>query len=352
MHKLKDLLINYLSGSYHELRQIIARQSPARNLALAPHMTPQRRRMLKGLAATAIVLTGGRLLFRDNNGAIKDDVIQSQPDQGLVLNEANVTPESGADHTRSADIDKPITTEDESVKDYLYKMRNFNSGHNDDRFLDADELALLGKATKHLRRAQNMIGHANFNLLSFDDLLYYARNYSQIGAFSRDEQEMMDRFFYTDARELGFYGDKVTDKLTLDINKRDTIKVAGSGNYLFKGKPEQLLRKIQQQGGSNVILTSGIRGIVKQMHLFMEKTIASDGNLSLASRSLAPPGYSFHGISDFDVGQRGLGYKNFTADFASSDVYKKLSDLGFLTMRYPLDNMLGVRYEPWHVKVG
>jgi len=345
MDKLRDLLINHLSGSRRELRRLIARQ------LTSSHITPQRRQLLKGLAAGAMVLAGGRLLFQENNESIRGTEDQTQQAPQLVFDEANVPPESEIAQTVSLELEQPITAEDESVKDYLYKMRNFNSGHNDDRFLNANELALLNKTTKHLRQAQNIIGHANFNLLSFDDLLYYARNYSRIGAFRKDELELMDRLFYTDARELGFYGDKVTDNLTLDINKRDTIKIAGSGNYLFKGKPQQLLKKIQKQGGNNVILTSGIRGNVKQMHLFMEKTIASDGNLSLASRSLAPPGYSFHGISDFDVGQRGLGYKNFTASFADSDVYKRLSDLGYLTMRYPLDNMLGVRYEPWHVKV-
>jgi hypothetical protein len=230
-------------------------------------------------------------------------------------------------------------------------MRNFNAAHTGDRILTAEEHILLQQVANRLRRTQTMIGHANFNLLGFDKLLYYSRNYSRIGAFTQTELALLERFFYTDARELGFNGEKVIDKLTLNINKRDTLKIAGSGNYLFKGKPDQLLKKILQQGGDNIILTSGIRGIIKQMHLFIEKSITSDGNLSLASRSLAPPGYSFHGISDFDVGQRGLGYKNFTADFANSDVYHKLSDLGYLTMRYPLDNMLGVRYEPWHVKV-
>ena len=47
--------------------------------------------------------------------------------------------------------------------------------------------------------------------------------------------------------------------------------------------------------------------MVKQMHLFLAKPRQSNGNLSKASSSLAPPGYSFHGIGDFDVGKIGLG---------------------------------------------
>jgi len=99
------------------------------------------------------------------------------------------------------------------------------------------------------------------------------------------------------------------------------------------------------------VLTSGVRSVIKQFLLFLNKAYANDGNLSLASRQLAPPGYSFHGIGDFDVGQAGFGYYNFTEKFIATDVYKKLADLGYLTLRYPQDNMLGVRFEPWHIKV-
>jgi len=57
-----------------------------------------------------------------------------------------------------------------------------------------------------------------------------------------------------------------------------------------------LYRKLQSDLSGKVVLTSGIRNIVKQTHLFLAKTIQSEGNLSRASRSLAPPGHSFHGI--------------------------------------------------------
>ncbi len=53
-------------------------------------------------------------------------------------------------------------------------------------------------------------------------------------------------------------------------------------------------------------LTSGVRGVAKQFILFLAKAEANGGNLSLASRSLAPPGYSYHGVGDFDVGEKDL----------------------------------------------
>ncbi|HUI27578.1 MAG TPA: M15 family metallopeptidase, partial [Candidatus Kryptonia bacterium] len=99
------------------------------------------------------------------------------------------------------------------------------------------------------------------------------------------------------------------------------------------------------------ILTSGVRGVMKQFALFLRKAFENNANLSLASRSLAPPGYSFHGISDFDVGQVGLGEDNFTRRFTGSEVYRRLIELEYVAIRYPIDNLVGVRYEPWHIKV-
>ena len=53
----------------------------------------------------------------------------------------------------------------------------------------------------------------------------------------------------------------------------------------------------------------------------------------------------------FDVGQKGYGKLNFTGTFTETEVYKRLSELGYLQLRYPADNQLGVRYEPWHIKI-
>ena len=72
----------------------------------------------------------------------------------------------------------------------------------------------------------------------------------------------------------------------------------------------------------------------------------------MASRSLAPPGYSFHGVGDFDVGKKGYGIHNFTERFTQTNVYKNLTDLGYIKFRYERDNNFGVRFEPWHIEVG
>ena len=94
-----------------------------------------------------------------------------------------------------------------------------------------------------------------------------------------------------------------------------------------------------------------MRGVVKQFQLFLSKAVTTGGNLSQASRSLAPPGYSYHAVGDFDVGRVGFGLKNFTADFADTPEYRKLIDLGYVDIRYTETNPFGVRHEPWHIKI-
>ncbi|MBQ62174.1 MAG: hypothetical protein CMQ19_08870 [Gammaproteobacteria bacterium] len=124
-----------------------------------------------------------------------------------------------------------------------------------------------------------------------------------------------------------------------------------AGHFLYRGESDALYKKARRDLGSSILLTSGIRSVVKQTHLFLAKTIQSKGNLSRAARSLAPPGHSYHGIGDFDVGKVGLGSKNFTSEFAQTKEFQRLVDLGYVDMRYPLNNLLGARYEPWHIKV-
>jgi D-alanyl-D-alanine carboxypeptidase len=234
---------------------------------------------------------------------------------------------------------------------YLEKMDNFERFHNEDVILNDGQRPLLASTFKRLDRVQSLVGHGNFNVLGFDEMLNYAKQYERVGAFTTAELDFLESLFFDDAERYGFYGEKVIDSLTAVVSKRDRVKVSRTGHFLFKGRPEEIYRKIEKDVGSSIILTSGIRGIVKQTHLFLAKAIQSEGNLSLASRSLAPPGHSFHGIGDFDVGKVGFGAKNFTSDFSATDEFRRLVDLGYLDIRYPLKNLLGVRYEPWHIKV-
>ena len=206
-------------------------------------------------------------------------------------------------------------------------------------------------ALARLRRLQSNVGHGNFNIIGWDQSLKIARRRDEIGAFGHSELELIEELFFTNAETLGFYGDKVVTNLSATIAKRDIDKIPGSGHFLFKGPSTNTYIKIRRDLGDSVVLTSGIRSVVKQVYLFMNKAEKVDGNLSIASYSLAPPGHSYHAVGDFDVGKRGFGHKNFSEAFAQTDEFKRLIDLGYLDIRYPQQNPFGVRYEPWHIKV-
>ena len=220
-----------------------------------------------------------------------------------------------------------------------------------DVVLSSAQRIAFDNALARLRRLQRYVGHGNFNIIGWDQSLKVARGRDAIGAFGHSELELIEELFFTNAETLGFYGDKVVTNLSATIARRDIDKIPGSGHFLFKGPSTDTYNRIRHDLGDSVVLTSGIRSVVKQIYLFMNKAEKVDGNLSLASYSLAPPGHSYHAVGDFDVGKRGFGRKNFSEAFAQTDEFKRLIDLGYLDIRYPQQNPFGVRYEPWHIKV-
>lgn len=240
---------------------------------------------------------------------------------------------------------------DSHIKDQLMKNRLFDSVFNDDVFLNKNRLPVLESSLDRLKRLQSTVGYANFSLLSFDDAVNISKSYSKVGPFTRQELIFLEELFYYRASSIGFMGQKPIKNLTSRIKKKTVSKIAGTGNYLYRGKPIEMYNRIKTQIGEDVILTSGVRSVMKQFYLYLNKVKKSNGNLSMASRSLAPPGYSFHGVGDFDVGKIGFGIDNFTERFTQTDVYKRLADLGYIRFRYERDNDLGVRFEPWHIEV-
>lgn len=242
--------------------------------------------------------------------------------------------------------------DDAQVESYLRKIRNFDAIFASDIYLDARYESLLLRTTAHLSRVERHIGHGNFNLMSFDEMLQHGRNFPQIGKFEADELNFLEEVFFANPNRYGFFGKKISAEITDFIPASDVAKISNTGHYLLKGESEGLYRQIKKDVGGEVILTSGVRSIVKQMHLFLAKAIEANGNLSRASRSLAPPGHSYHGIGDFDIGKIGYGAKNFTADFSQTPEYQKIARLGYVDIRYPTDNLFGVRFEPWHIKIG
>ncbi|ODS23419.1 hypothetical protein AB835_09045 [Candidatus Endobugula sertula] len=231
------------------------------------------------------------------------------------------------------------------------KNIDFERDYDDDFFVLVNEKEVLHSVALRLKKLQSTIGYGNFNIVSFDDAIKYAKRYSNIGAFSTAEIYFIEKIFATNAADYGFYGEKVVNSLTSRITSKEAFKVPYTGHYLLKEESLAFYKKIRKNVGDQIILTSGIRSNVKQLYLFLGKVIRVNGNLSRASRSLAPPGYSYHGIGDFDVGRMGWGGKNFTDAFAKTDEFKRMRDLGYVDIRYEHGNKLGVRFEPWHIKV-
>lgn len=272
-----------------------------------------------------------------------EDILPTQLSQAL----AKVHQEAAQKETQQQEL----TQVEAKQTQVTTKSRYFESVFEDDYFLPVAQQEVMHTTYERLGRLQSFVGHGNFNLLSVDEAFYFARNYSDIGEFSKEEIDFLDGLYHVDAADYGFYGEKVLDTLTSHIPKDEVETIPTTGNYLYKGKSKTFYNKLLKEVGDDLILTSGVRSMVKQMHLFIAKAVQSEGNMSKASRSLAPPGYSYHAIGDFDVGKVGFGYRNFTDDFADTDLYKRLQDLGYVQIRYTSDNNLGVRYEPWHIQV-
>lgn len=245
----------------------------------------------------------------------------------------------------------PVPVPDQAVRDAIEKARDFDHDFTSDTFLKPAQWPNLRSTLDRLERLQQVIGYANFNVVSFDAALRFANSYATIGAFTPQELNFIEEIFSTDARVYGFFGEKTARGLTEAIAQRDILKLPGSGHYLYRGEAHAIFLKLQRDIGNELQLTSGIRSVVKQLHLFLARASVTNGNLSRAARQLAPPGHSFHGIGDFDVGQLGLGAANFTELFATTDVFKRVQQLGYSSIRYPQTNPYGVRYEPWHIKV-
>lgn len=253
----------------------------------------------------------------------------------------------------AATVEAPVyvaEVEDEAER-VRQKVEHFEYDFSDDVHMTEAEYTTLVSALERLNRVQAYVGHGNFNVLSFDDMLRYARYQPRIGEFPTSELDYLEKLFYDDVSRLGFFGERVISDLTHSYAENEIAKIPGSGHYLLRGDSEAFYDKVREKVGDTLLLTSGIRGVVKQYHLFMAKAVQAEGNLSRASRSLAPPGHSYHAIGDFDVGRVNGGLSNFTADFAETDEFKRLQDLGFVKIRYTTDNEYGVRYEPWHIRV-
>ncbi len=230
--------------------------------------------------------------------------------------------------------------------DSLVKMSNSKI---EDVFLDQKYHQSFYSVIKKLNLVQRHVGFGNYNVLSFDEAIFAAKRSNKIKSFTTDELDFMEYIFYRNPNEHGFYGERTCSSITETINKKEIYKVPYSGHYLFKDKSLDTYNSMVKDIGDSIILTSGVRSVMKQMKLFLDKLNRTKLNISEASISLAPPAYSFHSTGDFDIGKRGFGYDNFTERFATTKEFEKMTKLTYVDIRYTINNKDGVRYEPWHV---
>ncbi len=222
---------------------------------------------------------------------------------------------------------------------------------NNDIFATKEEWNSLLLVRERFSKVKKFVGYGKFNLISFDEVLKASKLEPQIGVFSKQELEFLDKLFYDNPNKYGFFGTKTTEKITQVIDEKDTIKINYTGHYLFRGKSLDDYNNILRDVGKDIILTSGIRSVPKQMSLYIDKIYALNGNISKASRIIAPPAYTHHAISDFDVGKKGFGGRNFSTFFTTTDEFKRLVKLDYVNIRYAENNKDGVIYEPWHIQV-
>ena len=220
---------------------------------------------------------------------------------------------------------------------------------SNDLFIEQKDYKVFNSIRNKLKLVQNYVGYGHFNVISFDNMLSIAKRAPKIDEFTKEELSFLEFIFYYNPSSHGFFGDRITSNITEVIDKKIITKIPHTGHYLFKGKPEKTYYEMKKDVGDSLTLTSGIRSIVKQTKLFLDKINRLDGNITVAAKSIAPPAFTYHSIGDFDVGKKGFGYANFTSKFAKTHEFEKITKLEYVDVRYTINNKDGVRYEPWHI---
>ena len=242
----------------------------------------ERRDFLKIFSIGTVAAIGGQFVYR--NGLVPEHVPFVDMDTGIRELAHSIklmsTPAPNAEiylkaflpnQERLPVTDHPIlvTTSSPDLGRYIDKMTDFEQSHAADSYLDQDQHPVLISSFKRLDRVQNLVGHGNFNVVSFDEMLGYGRRHSSVGEFTPAEKMFLEDLFAANAKRYGFLGKKVIDELTASIPAKDRKKVGRTGHFLYRGESERLYKKLQKDLGASIVLTSGIRGIVKQTHLFL-----------------------------------------------------------------------------------
>ena len=240
--------------------------------------------------------------------------------------------------------------DDESIKDYLFRIRNPDMRHAGDVVADAKTRATLASVNQRLTTVRDVVGFGNFNVLSFDEMLEFGRRYSQIGEFTRSELDLLESLFTRMLRDTVSLARNLSARSPSGSTCAMSSRFRITGHYVFSGKSLALYEKVLKQVGGNLTLTSGCAA---------SSSRCSSSSPGRRRRRQPLAGIALIGATGvlisrrrrFRRGYQGWGERNFTDDFASTDEFRSLLDLGYIDIRYPKDNRKGVRFEPWHIKV-
>ena len=232
--------------------------------------------------------------------------------------------------------------------DYFSRMAAADKPYDGDRYLESSELAVSREVADRLRAVEAHVGHGRFNTLGFERVFKVASDLPS-ARFSVPQIRFMRALFGRSNAFFDYRGARVSEDFLAHHDTEDLVHYPEDGDYLIDGQPSRRFDALKQKLGNSLTLLSGYRGHPKQMLLYLDKVVASDGNLSLASRNRAPAGYSYHFSGDFDIGDRRLGDANFSRQFLKSPVYQATIKSDEWAQRYPNHNVLGVRFEPWHI---
>ena len=70
-------------------------------------------------------------------------------------------------------------------------MIDFEQSHAADAYLEQDQYPILISSFKRIDRVQNLVGHGNFNVVSFDEMLGYGRRYGSVGELRRQKRRSL-----------------------------------------------------------------------------------------------------------------------------------------------------------------
>ena len=84
----------------------------------------------------------------------------------------------------------------------------FEQSHAADAYLERDQYPILISSFKRIDRVQNLVGHGNFNVVSFDEMLGCGRRYRSVGEFTLAEKTFLEELFTANAQRYGFWARK------------------------------------------------------------------------------------------------------------------------------------------------